>query len=223
MALWLSACDEGKIYPDDVVAGDDGLSITVKGDFSGCAGYADSGYGIVVAAFKDGDNYATVSKPITDGSEDVVLKNVDPSVSTVEVCVITRLREKVISFASKDVDVTDGSSDIIFNAGEVNVEPFNAINHNIFATSCIQCHGATGVSAASLNLMAGEAYRNLVNVPSSVVAGEMRVRPGDAAASTLWQVLATDISEAWAFDHSNLLTPERSGFVEYWINSGADD
>lgn len=223
LALWLTACDEGKIYPEDVVAGYDGLSITVKGDFRGCSGYDGSGYSVVVAAFKDGDNYAIVSKPVADGSDDLVLKNVDPSVKTIEVCVINRLRERVISFVSQDVNVEDGTSDIIFNAGEVDVEPFNAINHNIFATSCVQCHGATGISAASLNLTMEEAYRNLVDVPSSVIAGEMRVAPGDATASTLWQVLATDISEAWAFDHSNLLTPERSGFVEYWINSGADD
>lgn len=221
--LSLVGCDEGKIYPDDLVAGNEGLSVTVKGEFSGCNEYEGSNYSIVVAAFKDGDNYATVSKPLTNGNDDIVLKNVDVSVSTVEICVITRLREKVITFASKELTPSDGNSDIIFSVGEVNVEPFNAINHNIFATSCVQCHGATGISAASLNLTADEAYRNLVNVPSAVIEGEMRVRPGDASASTLWQALATDISEAWRFDHSNLLTPERSGFVEYWINNGADD
>ncbi|MCM1490948.1 MAG: hypothetical protein NC095_09010 [Muribaculum sp.] len=221
--LSLIGCDEGKIYPDDLVVGGEGLSVVVKGEFSGCKDYDGSGYAIVVAAFKDGDNYATVSKPLTDGSEDIVLKNVDASVSSVEVCVITRLREKVITFASKDVNLADGNTDIVFNAGEINVAPFNAINHNIFATTCVQCHGATGTSAASLNLIADEAYRNLVNVPSTVMEGEMRVAPGNASVSTLWQALATDVSEGWRFDHSNLLTPESSGFVQYWINSGAND
>ena len=219
----LSACDDGKIYPDDVVIADSGLSITVKGDITGCGAYSGSDFSIVVAAFKDGDNYATVSKPLTDGSDDILLKNVDTSVSTVEICIITRLRERVLSLASADVNVGVGDTDFTFNVGELDVAPFNAINHNIFATSCVQCHGATGVSAASLTLTADEAYRNLVDVASQVVPGEMRVLPGDASASTLWQALATDMSEDWKFDHSNLLTPERSDFVKFWINSGADD
>lgn len=222
-ALALVGCDDGKIYPEDVKVDGDGLSITVKGEFQGCDQYSGSNYSIVVAAFKDGDNYATVSKPLNDGTDDIVLKNVDANVSTVEVCVITRLRERVVTLASQSVDASGGDTDVVFNAGEVNVSPFNAINMNIFATTCTQCHGATGVSAASLNLMPEEAYRNLVDVPSTVIEGEMRVKPGDASASTLWQAVATDISEAWPFDHSNLLTPERSGFVEYWINFGAND
>lgn len=221
--LTLIGCDDGKIYPDDVVVNESGLSVTVKGEFEGCQDYDGSGYSIVVAAFKDGDSFAMVSKPLADGSEDIVLKNIDPTASTVEICVITRLREKVVTLASKDLDASNGTADFIFNVGEIDASPFNAINHNIFATTCVQCHGATGVSAASLNLTADEAYRNLVNVPSTVVEGEMRVNPGNASVSTLWQALATDTSEAWSFDHSNLLTPERSGFVEYWINSGADD
>ncbi len=222
-ALALAACDDGKIYPDDVVVSGDGLSVTVKGEFTGCDQYNSSSYSIVVAAFKEDDDYAVVSKPLSNGSDDIELKNVDANVNTVEICVITRLRERVLTLASMEIDATSGNTDFVFNAGEVNVAPFNAINHNIFATTCVQCHGATGTSAASLNLLEAEAYQNLVNVPSTVIEGELRVNPRNAEASTLWQVLATDISEAWRFDHSNLLTPERSGFVEYWINNGAND
>lgn len=215
-------CDEGKIYPDVQETEANGLSVSVKGSFEGCGGYENSDYGIVVAAFKEGDDFAVISKPLTDGSDDIELKNIDTSVSTVEICVISRLRERIITIASMDIDPSDGP-DFTFNVGELDVAPFSIINDNIFTTSCVQCHGATGVSAASLNLLAAEAYRNLVNVPSTVIDGEMRVLPGDATASTLWQIVATDISETMKFDHSNLLTPEKSGFIEEWINRGAND
>lgn len=221
--LSLSACDDGKIYPEDVVVGGEGLTVTVKGEFTGCNLYDGSDFSIVIAAFNDGDNFATVSKPLTDGTDDITLKNVDPNASTVEICVINRLRERVLTLASQNVETSAGNADIIFNAGEINASPYEAINRQIFTTSCAQCHGATGVAAASLNLMPEEAYRNLVNVPSTVVPGEKRVAPGDAAASTLWQALATDISEAWRFDHSNLLTPERCEFVKFWINNETND
>lgn len=218
----LAACDEGKIYPDDTVVGSSGMSVTVKGTFQGCSGYENSDYGIVVAAFKDGDDFAVVSKPLADGSDDIVLKNVDPTVSTVEVCVISRLRERVFTVASMAVSPSAGT-DLTFNAGDLDVAPFAVISSQIFTTTCAQCHGATGTAAARLDLMPGAAYGDLVNVPSTVVEGEMRVKPGDASASTLWQAVATDVSELWKFDHSNLLTSVKYDFIREWINSGADD
>ncbi|MDE7108999.1 MAG: hypothetical protein K2O49_03385, partial [Muribaculaceae bacterium] len=96
------------------------------------------------------------------------------------------------------------------------------IETGVFATTCSQCHGATGHAAAGLDLLPEQAYAMLVGVSSTVIPDEMRVAPGDASASTLWQALATDISDAWAFSHSNLLTFEKTGFIESWINKGAE-
>lgn len=218
----LASCDEGKIYPVGNVVEENGLSVTVKGSFSGCGGYGDSDFGIVVAAFREGDDYAVVSRPLADGSDIVVLRNVDPAVSTVEICVISRLRERVFSIASMDVDASSGT-DLTFDAGELDVAPFAVISRGVFSATCTQCHGATGTSAASLDLMPDRAYAGLVNVPSSVVEGRMRVEPGDAAASTLWEAVASDVSESWRFDHSNLLTSVKCDFIREWINTGADD
>lgn len=216
------ACDEGNIYPDGKVIAGSGMSVTVKGSFSGCGGYEDSDFGIVVAAFRDGDDYAVVSRPVADGSDEIVLKNVDPAVSTVEICVINRLRERVFSIASMAVGAAAGA-DLTFEAGELDVAPFAVINRGVFSATCTQCHGATGAAAASLDLTPESAYADLVAVPSSVVEGCMRVEPGDAAASTLWQAVASDVSESWRFDHSNLLTSVKNDFIREWINSGADD
>lgn len=222
LSAMLSSCDEGKIYPDDIVIAESGMSVTVKGSFSGCGAYEDSDFGIVVAAFREGDDYAVVSRPLVDGSDCIVLKNVDPSVSTVEICVISRLRERVFRLASMEVDASSGA-DLTFDAGELDVAPFAVIDSGVFSATCTQCHGATGASAASLDLMPGRAYSGLVNVPSTVVAGQMRVEPGNADASTLWEAVASDVSESWRFDHSNLLTPVKNDFIREWINSGADD
>jgi len=218
----LASCDDGKIYPDEPNVLTDGLSVTVKGEFDGCRQYDNSGYAIVVAAFKEDDDFAIISKPLTDGSHDIILKNIDSAASSVEICVISRLRERIFSIASMPIDAESGP-DFTFDAGQLDVAPFSVINNNIFASSCVQCHGATGNSAASLNLTTEEAYRNLVNAPSTVVKGEMRVCPGVANASTLWQAVASDISESWRFDHSNLLSTETSGFIQEWINNGAND
>lgn len=48
-----------------------------------------------------------------------------------------------------------------------------------------QCHGVSP-GQASLNLSAGAAYGDLVNVPSSQDASWIRVVPGDASASLLY-------------------------------------
>lgn len=221
-AMMAAGCDEGKIYPDERESTEKGLTLTLTGTFEGCAGYENSDYGIVVAAFREGEDFAVVSRPLADGDNELTLKNIDASVSSAEICVISRLRERIVTIASMPI-VASESREVHFDAGRMDVRPFFIINHNILATSCVQCHGATGTSAATLNLTATESYRNLVNAPSTVMKGEVRVQPGDASASTLWQALATDMSESWKFDHSNLLTPEKSGFIKEWIDNGADN
>lgn len=217
-----SGCDDGKIYPDDSTIEATGLTLTMKGDISGCGQYEGSSFTVALAAFEEGNEFAVVSKNLSDGSGDITVTNVDRDISTVEVCIINRLRKRIFTLASQSVAGTTGG-DIIFNAGDVDVSPFAAISNGIFATTCLQCHGATGTAAAGLDLSPGKAYSDMVNVPSSVADGEMIVSPGNASASTLWQIVATDISDSWRFDHSNLLTSDQSSFIEFWINNGAHD
>lgn len=216
------ACDDGRIYDEggsSVAQG--GMTVTLEGEISGCGDYEDdSKYSVVLAAFKADDPFAVVSKPVSDGSGQVTLSNITGDVASVELCVINRLRERIFTFVSKDVDAS-GETDIILDAGSVNVGKFAAITEGIFTPSCSRCHGAGSHAAAGLDLMPSEAYGMLVNVPSTVVEGEMRVLPGNASASTLWQAVATGASADWAFNHANLLTVDKNEFIENWINSGA--
>lgn len=63
---------------------------------------------------------------------------------------------------------------------------FQFVQDKVFTTSCAVsgCHDSTK-AAAGMNLSAGVAYTNLVNVPSSGYSGWMRVVPGSSADSML--------------------------------------
>lgn len=215
----LAACDDGKIYPsENDNFGGDGITVTMIGKISGSENAYGSGYSLALAAFSDGNSFAVVSKSVGDGDDGVTLSNVSTSASTIELCIINSLRKKVMTLAS--MSLKEGNDkNVTFNVGDIDASPFAVIDNNIFSATCIQCHGATGHAAAGLDLQPGEAYRMLVDVPSTVVEGLKRVEPGNASASTLWEAVATDESASWTFNHSNLLTSDESGFIENWINN----
>jgi len=222
MALAAVACDDGRIYDEGGMAvGSDGLMVSMRGVVSGCGDYdALPQYSVVLAAFRDGDDFAVSSKPVGDGTDDVSLSNIPCDVNTVEVCLIDRLRKRVMTFAS--VNAADASANtLVFNVGELDVAMYPAIQKEIFSKSCTQCHGATGHSAASLDLLPDCSFGMLVNMPSSVVEGAARVVPGNAGVSVLWQAVASDASVSWTFNHTNLLTDEKKDFIKNWINNGA--
>lgn len=222
-SLSLTGCDDGRIYPSDTdLSGDKGLNVVMTGKISGAGNAYESGYSLALAAFNEGNEFAVVSKTVSDGSDAVELTNVSPAASSIELCVINSLRKRIMTLAS--ISLTESSGNRVnFDIGEIDASPFSVIDREVFSTTCVQCHGAAGHAAASLDLQPGMAYRMLVGIPSTVIEGEIRVKPGDAAASTLWQAVATDVSSAWSFHHNNLLTSDQSGFIESWINSLKDD
>lgn len=222
LPLLMAGCDDGKIYPDNSEIESTGFSVTMKGVLTGCGQYDDTQYTVALAAFETDNEFAVVSKNLSDGADDVTVTNVDRNVTTIEICIINRLRKRVITLASMPV-APSAENDVMFDVGELDVAPFAAISSGIFTKTCLQCHGGTETPAAGLDLNASKAYADIVGVPSKVVEGEMIVNPGNAPASTLWQAVATDISESWRFDHSNLLNGDKSSFIESWINNGAND
>ena len=222
LCLFISACDEGKIYPSDT-AGDNasGFSVVTHAEISGYSDFYGEDFSLVVAAFKEGNRFAAITKVITPEEKEVVLNNIPGDASTVELCVVNRLRERIFTLSSITV-AQDTHENVQFDAGNVDASPFSLIERGVFDVSCARCHGASGHSAAGLNLLPEQAYSMLVDKASSVVEGEYRVMPGNAAKSTLWEALATDISDSWAFSHTNLLSSEKTDFIEYWINKGAE-
>lgn len=94
----------------------------------------------------------------------------------------------------------------------------NAVQRSVFNTRCTRCHGGSNHAAAGLYLVPELARQSLVNVPSAVVPGATLVVPGSHESSLLWQVVATDISKEWSFNHSNLLTSEAVYLTATWID-----
>lgn len=79
----------------------------------------------------------------------------------------------------------------------------------IFTASCISCHSAGG--SAGMNLTAGNAYSNLVNVPATTLPG-LRVVPGNPATSALVTQLANG--------HRSVSAANQA-LISAWITAGA--
>ena len=72
LGVWLTSCDDGRIYEQEIVIPQEGLTLKMTGNISNIASWP-NGYSIVVAGFNDDSEYAVVSKivpnPETDGGE----------------------------------------------------------------------------------------------------------------------------------------------------------
>ena len=222
VALHLFAsCDEGKIYPSEDAGIGEGFTVVMSGDIEGLADYG-GGYSLALAVFAAGNEFAEVSKRVEPGAKNVELRNVSVTDGSVELCILNSLRKRILTLASKEIAGTLSGESIRFDIGSVDVSAFGAIADRIFATTCLQCHGGTTHAAAGLDLNREKGYAMLVNMPSSVMEGRMRVMPGNHRESTLWEAVATDDSAGWSFNHSNLLSGDQAGFIENWIDKGAE-
>jgi len=102
----------------------------------------------------------------------------------------------------------------------------NAIFDNRGCTNAI-CHGAA--AQGGLDLRAGVAYENLVDVAAHSVAGAVRVRPGDRQGSLLWQNLAAKTLDDLHLaplrvmppDPQPALTLDELELIRLWIVGGA--
>lgn len=91
-------------------------------------------------------------------------------------------------------DTSGGSTGAVGPGCDVHVS-FAEIEATIFG-GCggyIACHEKAPYGGG-LDLTAGAAYAALVGVPSSIAPGELRVAPGDSAASLLYRKLIDDLA-----------------------------
>ena len=103
---------------------------------------------------------------------------------------------------------------------------FAAAVQPIFTESCALsgCHTGT-FPAGGLDLAAGQAYANIVNVASGEVPALKRVLPGDASSSYLYQKI-TNASGTLGSPMplgSNPLPSDEIDAIEAWINQGAQN
>ena len=148
----------------------------------------------------------------------IVLSGIKDDVRLVRLCVLDRLRRHIVTFSQ--TDISSATDTVRMDVGKVNVAMFNAIQQNILNTTCANCHGAANQAAAGLYLTEGRSYEALVGKPSKRVEGKMLVEPGNAAASVLHQVLNTNLSESWHYNHASEVTSaDMLQLIDNWINN----
>lgn len=222
-----TACDEGRLYQDDIFTTEEGGRM----HFTFSAGGADSwteGYTLAVAGFEEGNEFALVSKNIGGATEegvcDVWLTGIPAAVKTIEICALDRLRRRIATFVS--VDYSNGGSYTGDSEGSGNILDISmsgAIQHEIFNTTCIQCHGGSNHSAAGLNLTEGKSFGELISRNSVKSPGIKRVEPGKSDLSLLYLILSGDYSTFWNYDHSvEVVRQEKLDLIRNWIEGGAD-
>lgn len=224
LLVGLHACDEGRIYANAVIATGEGRTVKMTGRISGVDKWSGD-YSVVVAGFDDESDYAIVSKvvPVSEADNDEILltmSGITDEVTTVELCVINKLRKRIVSLVS--MECTEIADTIVMDAGTVDASMYNAIQQKIFNATCTACHGLSTTPGGGLNLLEEHSHADLVNQPSTSVDGMMRVVPGNAQESILHLILGTDISAEWRIDHSRMITsPEMQSLVSNWIDDGA--
>lgn len=100
-----------------------------------------------------------------------------------------------------------------------------SIQTNIFSTSCALSNCHVGQSpTGDLNLSAGAARDNLVNVPSGGVPSLLRVEPGNPDESYLVLKLEGDPRIVGSRMPFNMppLSSEEIGIIREWIQNGAE-
>jgi mono/diheme cytochrome c family protein len=99
------------------------------------------------------------------------------------------------------------------------------IQTQIFDPGCASCHTDVGrTPSGGLNLKSGSAFANLVNVPSSGLAGAVRVIPGSADNSYLVKKLEGTPGIAGTRMPRNgppFLTDAQVKMIRDWIAAGA--
>jgi hypothetical protein len=94
-----------------------------------------------------------------------------------------------------------------------------------FIDKACNCHQSTPVLMAPFSLKAGEAYQQLVNVPSMQLPSMVRVKPGSTAQSYLWHKIdGTQLQvggSGMIMPYTFPLTADEKMIFERWINAGA--
>ena len=221
----LSACDEGDILDKDESVQTEGKVASLTATLDGIETWS-SQYSIVLAGFAEGSTNATVQKKLqaTDGEPfATTLTLTEGEISTVELCVTNRLRERVVSFVSVPLSQLSGDTHFI-DAGRVDVGMYKTIQDLVFTGTCARCHGLGASPAGTLSLVEGQSYSQLVNHSARLPENGLRVVPGDADESLLHKVIHVDPEAGVSFDHANMIKEQTTiTLIDNWINAGAKE
>ena len=223
----LCSCDDGSVTDKIYSEVEDTYSVRVtNGSLTGLDTWS-SGYNVVLGGFNDEvSDYSLIQKSISLNNGEMRLTGIPKTAKTIEIAVVTPLRIKVASVYSYTIPEDQRADDtIIVDMGTVDASMFTTIQKNIFentSMNCSRCHrSATG--AGKLSLVDGESYAALVNVKSNHDEEVMRVVPGDAAGSLLYQAMTDNILPSK--DHTGFFTDNANtrllNMLKAWIDEGA--
>lgn len=124
--------------------------------------------------------------------------------------------------------ITDAATYTFVLSSATKSEPATTLSQlqsEVFTPRCSFCHtGGTNSLPGAMNLTAGNAYSNLVNVGSRQSAGATRVVPGDPAASYLIRKLeGTNTVGSRMPVGGPFLDADTIARIKSWIASGAPD
>ncbi len=221
----MTACDDGDIY-NNVDVDTSGRSVKLNAQVTGLSSWPEE-YMIAIAGFEEGSEYASITKEIKadeNGNVAMEMNNIPDKVTSVQFCVLDRLRRFVTTL--KEADIEGIRDTIHMDLGTMDISMFNTIQQGFINTTCINCHGASNFSAAGLNLTEGKAIADMVGVDSKRVSGHKIVAPGDAANSVLHMVLNNESVEGITMNHFDLVSESNAKtflpMIDSWINNGAE-
>ena len=232
LALSLTGCDDG--YIEDPVNQYSGDSYTVQ--IKGCFNSVDSWTGkyTVAAACFDGSSPYSLTQTALPSEENgeiqtLTLTNVSTKAKSIEIVVMSPLRERIATLYSYEIRADQRIGDTIkVDVGIIDVGMFSTINKAVFQgeqTNCARCHSAVN-PVANLDLTTANAYHNLVGVQASADTAMSRVVAGNASKSFLYRVI-TEGDRSISYSHPALFVNESTApFVEIirsWIDSGAKE
>lgn len=188
----LAACDSGDIYPEKKHIEEMKMSVKASFHFENGEAFPQN-YRIVWGAFIGTSPYPlaceVVSAPAAESWQAAPLQSVPKGTSYMALALVEKTENKA-KFIFKKFPLDNSSTEM--NLSEtVDLASFERVQAQIFTPQCIQCHGAGGL-AAGLDLTEGNAYANLVGVPSQADnSPKNRVTKHNLQNSFLLDVLTT--------------------------------
>lgn len=217
----LSACDEGKIYPDEMI--DSGRTATVNLHFTGLDAWPQKNNMALISLGEDGTTPILVKRILEPSSEaetvTMTLNNLSTETRSIAVAVVTSGMSLVHSYQSFPVDASGEA--LTLPETTVEVATFSRMQSQVFNQKCVVCHGGSTSVAGDLNLTTEKAYVALVNIKAPHSAeGKNYVTPGDINNSYLLDVLDHD-------NHIDIFNGaerrEVLALIKAWIAAGSEN
>lgn len=226
-----AACDDGDIL-EHVTYQQEGMKVAVEAEISGIDSWTNE-YTVTLSGFESQRNdkgipeYSEISKQILqpkDGKLHITLGGVPQTVNYLEITVINRIRQRVITLWQHELTAADKNSKdtLRLDAGRLDVDMFTYIQNEYLTKSCANCHGLSERGAAAgLFLTEGKSHAAMVNVPSTKRAGINIVTPYDTAKSSLHLILWGNLPEAHHNHKDKLAIDAEKELIDNWILGGA--